>query len=123
MTNEEFSAKLAEMPMPTIATGLLNLEVMLEHIKKNTGKPLELDSLKLSDEERRQQFGARVRIMRKALGLTQTELAEKLGVTNQAIATYEKGKREPNFRNLLGLSRALNVTIDWLLGNDLLPIK
>lgn len=113
----EISKDLQGVTLPNIATGLLNLEVMGERLRKNTSKNLEIDSLKLSDEERRKQFGARLRIMRKLLGLTQTDLAEKIGVTNQAVASYEKGRREPNFKNLIGLSRVLNVTADWLIGN------
>ena len=109
-------------PRPQIQQGLLDLDFMLEHVKKNTDEPMEFDSLKLPDEERRKRFGARIKTMRKKLGLTQENLADKLGVTKTAIATYETGKREASYRNLIGLSRALNVTTDWLLGEPP-PIK
>lgn len=128
MTNEEIANELEGVSVTAIATGLLSREVMLEHLKKNTGEPLELDSLKISDEERRKRFGARVRIMRNCLGMTQEDLAKKIGVTNQAVAAYEKGKREPPFGNLIRLARALNVTADWLIGTapppaELSPIQ
>ena len=118
VTNEEILRELNDISPSRIATGLLNLERMLKNLKKNNEDSMEFDSLKLTDEERRKQFGARIKNMRKSLGLTQADLAKKIGVTKQAITTYETGIREPSFRNLIKLSRALNVTTDWLLGED-----
>ena len=43
--------------------------------------------------------------------------------TTQAIAAYEKGKREPPFGNLIRLARALNVTADWLIGTEPPPAE
>lgn len=125
MTDEEFIKKIANTPLPVIATGLLALENNRESaLGKMCGEietkadSLKLDSLKLSDEERRKQFGARVRTMRRLLGLTQAELAAKLKSTAQNVAFYETGRREPPFKNLIALSQTLGVTIDWLLGNE-----
>ena len=120
MTNEEFANKFADTPLPVIATGLLKLE---SERKSSLDKAIEnLDSLNLSEEDRRKQFGARVRTMRKLFGLTQAELAAKLGATPQALSFYEQGTREAPFRNLVGLARALNVTTDWLLDTESPPI-
>ena len=118
ISNEEILRELNDISPSRIATGLLNLERMLKNLKKNNEDSMEFDSLKLSDEERRKDFGARIRIMRKSLGLTQADLAKKIGVTKQAITTYETGIREPSFKNLIKLSRVLNVTTDWLLGEN-----
>lgn len=118
ISNEEILRELNDISPSRIATGLLKLERMLKNLKKNNVDSTEFDSLKLSDEERRKQFGARIKSTRKSLGLTQADLAKKIGVTKQAITTYETGIREPSFRNLIKLSRALNVTTDWLLGED-----
>ena len=118
ITNEEILKELNDISPSRIATGLLNLERMLKNLKKNNVNSTEFDSLKLSDEERRKQFGARIKSTRKSLGLTQADLAKKIGVTKQAITTYETGIREPSFRNLIKLSRVLNVTTDWLLGEN-----
>ena len=118
ITNEEISQELNGMSPSKVASGLLNLERMLEHLKKSNGELIKFDSLKLSDDALRKDFGARIRIMRKSLGSTQADLAKKIGVTKQSITAYELGLREPSFRNLIGLSRALNVTIDWLLGES-----
>lgn len=118
ISNEEILRELNDISPSRIATGLLNLERMLKNLKKNNDNSTEFDSLKISDEERRKDFGARIRIMRKSLGLTQADLAKKIGVTKQAITTYETGIREPSFKNLIKLSRVLNVTTDWLLGEN-----
>ena len=104
-------------PQPSFTQGLLgNPEILVEHLKKNTGEPIEFDSLKLSDEERRKRFGARIKSLRKELGLTQEKLGEMIGATKATIATYETGRREAGYRNLIGLSRALKTTTDWLIG-------
>jgi len=94
---------------------------LVNYLGKITGKPIELDSLKLSDEERRKRIGSRIRMMRHGLEMKQVELAEKLGVSKGAIAAYEIGKSEPTLKNLIGLSRILGVTTDWLLGEAPLP--
>ena len=111
MVNEEITNELDNVSPTAVATGLLNLEIM----RKYADAP-EFDSLKLSDEERRKRFGARLKYLRQALGLKQIDLAEKLSVSPQAIAIYENGRREPGLKNLIQLSRALNVSADWLLG-------
>lgn len=80
----------------------------------------ESDPLALSDTERRKQFGGRVRVMRELLGFTQAELAAKVGISQQSIATYETGRREPPFKNLIALARVFNTSIDWLVtGSEL----
>lgn len=115
MTDKEFSNEISQYPLTTIATVLLKLENNRESALSKAIKENEIDSLKLSDDERRKQFGARLRKMRQLLGLTQAELAEKIGMSKQAITLYETGRREAGYKNLVALSRALNVTTDWLL--------
>lgn len=115
MTDKEFSKEISQYPLTTIATVLLKLENNRESALDKATKEIEFDSLKLSDDERRKQFGARLRKIRQLLGLTQAELAEKIGMSKQAITLYETGRREASYKNLVALSRALNVTTDWLL--------
>ena len=123
MTNEEFTKDISNMPLPAVVTGLLNHEVMLDHLRKATGEPPEFDSLKLSDEERRKRFGARLKLFRQALGIKQNELAAKLNISPQALAIYETGRREPNLKNLILLARTLHTTTDSLLGEPYQPIQ
>ena len=51
----------------------------------------------------------RFREARKAAGLTQGELAEKVGVTLGEISHIERGRRFPNRDTLLGLCKALKL--------------
>ena len=61
-------------------------------------------------------FAANVKNLRKEIGITQTELAEKIFVNKSMISAYEKGKRMPSLDVLIQLSAIFNVSIDYLLG-------
>lgn len=52
---------------------------------------------------------------RKAKGITQRELAEKLGVTQPTITQYETGVRKPDIITLKKLAAILECTTDQLL--------
>lgn len=52
---------------------------------------------------------------RKTLGLTQSDLAEALGCTKQAVSNYERNTRECNYITLRRLARLLGVTVAELL--------
>jgi transcriptional regulator with XRE-family HTH domain len=56
-------------------------------------------------------LGARVREQRTALGLTQDQLAERVGTSNDEVSRIERGVREPRFATLERLSRALDLTV------------
>ncbi len=61
------------------------------------------------------QFGERVKQYRKAKGMTQQELADRLGVSNKSVSRWESGAY-PDVPTLGPLARALGVTVDELLG-------
>ena len=52
---------------------------------------------------------------RRALGLTQQELAEKLNVTNKAVSKWETGQGAPDIGTLSPLADVLRVTVDEIL--------
>lgn len=56
--------------------------------------------------------------LRKQAGLSQEELAEKLGVSRQAVSRWEMGSALPDAPNILGLSRLFGVTTDSLLYDE-----
>ena len=56
-----------------------------------------------------------LRVWREFRGLTQTQLAEKAGVTQGAIAQIESGKRKGSIEMLQRLAHALNVDLEDLL--------
>jgi len=55
---------------------------------------------------------------RKAHGLSQEELAEKMGVSRQAVSKWERAEASPDTDNLILLSQIYGVTLDALLNDD-----
>ena len=49
-------------------------------------------------------------------GLSQGELAQLVGVTQDSISLWELGKRLPDTRYIVLLCEALNISADYLLG-------
>lgn len=60
-------------------------------------------------------LGPRIAALRRAAGLSQGELAQRLQVSASAIGMYEQGRREPSAEILVALSRIFGVTVDYLL--------
>lgn len=61
------------------------------------------------------QMGARIAERRKAQDLTQAQLGELVGVTQQQIASFEIGRRRIPVSTLPPLAKALNVSIEALI--------
>ena len=55
---------------------------------------------------------------RKRASLSQEALAEKIGVSRQAISKWETGESVPEINKLLLLANTFGVTADWLLSDD-----
>lgn len=55
---------------------------------------------------------------RKKAGLSQEALADRLGVSRQAVSKWETGEAEPEISKLRLLAEAFNVTTDWLLSDE-----
>jgi transcriptional regulator with XRE-family HTH domain len=62
-------------------------------------------------------FGARLRKLREARELSQSELARKAGMQPSAIAHFEADRRKPSFDNIRALAKALDASADYLLGS------
>lgn len=60
------------------------------------------------------QFGNRIKSLRLGCSMTQEQLAQKLGVTAQAVSKWEKGTNMPDIQMLPDLSVIFGVTIDDL---------
>lgn len=58
----------------------------------------------------------KLKILRKNKGLTQTQVANAVGIGRQAYAYYEKGEREPSPETLCKLADFFGVSVDELLG-------
>lgn len=57
----------------------------------------------------KKQFGKRLQQLRAATGLTQEELAEKVGLTIESISNMERGIHGPSFDNLEKIVAALKI--------------
>lgn len=63
-------------------------------------------------------IGARMRARRRQLGLSQTDLAERLGVSFQQVQKYERGSNRVAASTLVETARALSTTVAWLVGEE-----
>lgn len=60
----------------------------------------------------------KIQIIRKNKGLSQEKLAEKLGISRQAVAKWENRESVPDISNLIQISDFFNISIDRLLKDD-----
>ncbi len=63
-------------------------------------------------------FGEKLRNHRKKLGMTQEEVADKIGVSPQAISKWESGDCLPDCFNLKAISGIYNISTDLLLETE-----
>lgn len=66
-------------------------------------------------------LGARIAAQRKAQDITQVELAEQLGISQQAMNSFEKGRRRVPVSLLPVIASALDTTLDALIAHDAPP--
>lgn len=64
-------------------------------------------------------LGQNILDLRKKSGLSQEQLGEKVDVTRQTISNWELEETSPNPNQLKLLSKALNVSVDDLIDNDI----
>jgi len=62
--------------------------------------------------------GARVRIRRRSQGLSQTNLADALGITFQQVQKYERGANRVSASMLVKIAAKLETTVAALVGED-----
>lgn len=65
-------------------------------------------------------FAKRLRDLREKNNLQQKELAKELDVLEATISMWETGKRVPYSDMLIKLANFFDVSVDYLLGNDLI---
>lgn len=58
----------------------------------------------------------RIRELRNEQGLTQAEIAKKIGVTKSAYGFWEQGKNQPDIDTIARLAEIFDVTADYLFG-------
>jgi len=60
------------------------------------------------------QFGKKVRELRQAKGLSQEELAFKVGVHRTYLGGIERGERNPSLKNIAAIAEALGISLSEL---------
>ena len=68
-------------------------------------------------------MGKRIKEARKQAGLTQKELAQKLGLATGTVQQYELNKRSPRIEQLKEIASVLDVTLEYLLGHENIKTK
>lgn len=92
-----------------------------ERIKKCGGGPFQIlgGVIVLENEVNtmnENNLGGRIKGLLKKRGLTQKELAEKVGVTEVSVSRYISGERTPKGLVIANMANALHTTSDYLLG-------
>ena len=69
--------------------------------------------------------GAQIAALRKAKGLTQNDLGNRLGVSFQAVSKWERGETLPDTAILLDLANVLGTSVDYILagGNQVIHYR
>lgn len=63
-------------------------------------------------------FAEKLKFIRKQFGLSQEQLAQKIGVSRQAITKWETNMGIPDIENIMAISTLFNISIDELLSHD-----
>ena len=60
----------------------------------------------------------RLRDLRFQAGMTQSELAKKLGTTQRCVSNWENGNARPDLETIIAIADVFNETTDYVLGRD-----
>ena len=63
-------------------------------------------------------FAEKLKSIRKQAGMSQEQLAEKLGVSRQAVTKWETDTGIPDIENIMAISALFDISIDELLSNE-----
>lgn len=66
-------------------------------------------------------LGKRIKLERQKNNLTQEQLAEKVDISSSYMGQIERGERNVTIDNLIRIANILNVSIDYLLQDSLIP--
>ena len=81
---------------------------------EHTIRRLPKDSDKLTEEQCRLEFGTRLRRLMYGKGISQTELADQIGIQRTQLNNYINGKTSPSFYIVDRIAKALHCSIEDL---------
>lgn len=83
-----------------------------------------MDSYANDYREKYKTIGSNIRMVRKATGISQTELANRVGSDKSAISRYENGRQKLSLETLMRVADALDVDlVDLLKGKLILALE
>src|SRR5690606_12619051 len=59
-----------------------------------------------------------LKVLRKRLGITQAQMAEKINIKRSLIGAYEEGRAEPKLATLVSIARLFGISLDSLITED-----
>jgi len=65
----------------------------------------------------------RLKELRERLGYSQAVMAQKIGIIQTTYQRYESGDRTPSYDILLRISETFDVSVDYLLGKNIIDAK
>ena len=63
-------------------------------------------------------IGQRLEMLRNKEGLSQEQVASRLGVSRDTVSSYESGLREPAYDELIRLAHIYSVSVSYILGSS-----
>lgn len=66
----------------------------------------------------KRELGCKIATLLKENGMSQRELAQRVGATESAVSKYVNGEREPRANVLANIATALNTSVEYLLGKQ-----
>jgi transcriptional regulator with XRE-family HTH domain len=101
----------------TTLSGIVNhVPVTTFTLMSHTSAEIQAVAISQDEKEFFAQLGARIARLRKAADVTQVQLAEFLGVSQQTVNAYEMGHRRMAISALPRLAKLLGVSIEELIG-------
>lgn len=73
--------------------------------------------MKINKREFSRELGRRLTILRKQLGFSRPEMAERFGISSNALGKNEHGESIPNTQTLHRLASDFDISMDWLFFN------
>ena len=87
------------------------------------GRPAKSSNQEESIMFQMQQVGARIAALRRERDMTQMALADRMGVSHQAVSKWERGDSMPDIAALPQLAQVFGTTVDYLLSGNTPPSR